>query len=62
LTVDSTGYRFRVTTHKDGKSYTSTAEPAKYGRTGRLSFLMDQSGIKSKDTGGKPLKPSAAKN
>ncbi|MGI8567341.1 MAG: hypothetical protein ACR2LZ_12760, partial [Pyrinomonadaceae bacterium] len=41
LTVDSTGYRFRVTTHKDGKSYTSTAEPAKYGRTGRLSFLMD---------------------
>ena len=62
LTVDSTGYRFRVTTHKDGKSYTTFAEPAEYGRTGRLSFLMDQSGIKSKDTGGKPLKPSAAKN
>ena len=62
LTVDSTGYRFRVTTHKDGKSYTTFAEPAEYGRTGRLSFFMDQSGIKSKDTGGKPLKPSAAKN
>jgi hypothetical protein len=62
LTADSTGYRFRVTPGKDGKSYTVTAEPAKYNRTGRLSFFMDQSGIKSKDAGGKPLKPSAAKN
>lgn len=56
LTVDSTGYRFRVTAGKEGKNYTASAEPAKYNRTGRLSFFMDQSGIKSKDTGGKPLK------
>jgi len=51
------GYTFRITIAKDGKSYVSTAEPARYGHTGKLSFWMDQTGnIKKEDNGGKPLK------
>ncbi|HEX8097067.1 MAG TPA: hypothetical protein VF507_03485 [Pyrinomonadaceae bacterium] len=53
--TDSTGYRFHVTVSADGKSYTAGAEPAVYGRTGRLSFSLDQSGIRSGDAAGKPL-------
>lgn len=49
------GYNFRITVGKDGKSYIATAEPAQYGKTGKLSFWMDQIGtIKSADKGGKP--------
>lgn len=51
----STGYRFQITVGGDGKSYWATAEPEKYGRTGRLSFLLEQSRLSSKDNGGKPL-------
>ena len=52
------GYNFRITLGKDGKSYVAGAEPLRYGRTGKLSFWMDHTGvIKSADTGGKPLKP-----
>jgi len=51
------GYTFRIRIAKDGKSYVSTAEPARYGHTGKLSFWMDQTGnIKKEDNGGKPLK------
>ena len=54
--TDSTGYRFHITLGKDAKSYVVAAEPAVYGRTGRLSFSLDHTGkIKSADTGGKPL-------
>lgn len=53
--TESTGYRFNIKLTKAGKGYIVTAEPARYGRTGRLSFYMDQSGIKSADVGGKPL-------
>lgn len=56
-TPESTGYLFHITLGKDSRSFTAGAEPARYNRTGRLSFFMDQTGIKSKDTGGKPLKP-----
>ena len=58
LNPEWVGYRFRINIGKDGKSYTAGAEPTRYGRTGRLSFLMDASSIRSKDTGGKPLKAS----
>ncbi len=52
------GYNFRITVGKDGKTYIATAEPVSHGKTGKLSFWMDQTGlIKSGDTGGKPLKP-----
>ncbi len=56
-TTDSTGYRFRIVLTKDAKAFTVFAEPAQYGRTGKLSFFMDQSGIRSGDLGGKPLSP-----
>ncbi len=53
--IDSTGYRFHINVSPDAKSWNAAAEPAQYGRTGRLSFFMDQSGIRSGDRGGKPL-------
>ena len=61
LTGQMLGYRFQLTLSPDRQSYQVTAEPLTYNRTGRLSFLMDAGGIKSKDVGGKPLKASAAK-
>lgn len=56
LSTDSTGYRFRVMTSDGGKTYSAWAEPARYGRTGRLSFYADQSSLRKEDKGGKPLK------
>jgi hypothetical protein len=53
--TESTGYRFQVVRATDGKSWYATAEPAQYGRTGRLSFYLDASGVRSGDAGGKPL-------
>lgn len=53
--TESTGYRFHITLGKDAKSFRVGAEPAQYGRTGRLSFFMDQAGVRSGDVGGKPL-------
>jgi hypothetical protein len=55
------GYTFQITLGKDGKSYSVRAEPTRYGRTGLLSYYMDQSGIQQKDTGGKPLNPQGKK-
>jgi hypothetical protein len=61
LGSETTGYRFTVNVSADKKSYTAAAEPARYGRTGRLSFYMDRSGIQKKDAGGKPLSPGKSK-
>ena len=48
------GYVVRLAVN--GKTYVATAEPAHYGRTGKLSYWMDQTGaIKSADNGGKPI-------
>ena len=55
--TESTGYRFHVNALAGGKSWNAAAEPARYGRTGRLSFFMDAAGVRSSDTGGKPLAP-----
>jgi hypothetical protein len=55
------GYSFQITVGKDGKSYKVSAEPARYGRTGLLSYYMDQTGMQKKDTGGKPYSPSVKK-
>jgi len=52
---ETTGYRFQVVRSADAKSWYATAEPAQYGRTGRLSFYLDASGVRSGDAGGKPL-------
>ena len=53
--TQSTGYRFRIGLSSDRKSWTAAAEPARYGKTGKLSFFMDRTGVKSGDVGGKPL-------
>jgi hypothetical protein len=50
----TSGYNFHLTVN--GKTFIATAEPARYGRTGKLSFWMDQTGaIKSADNAGKPV-------
>lgn len=50
----TSGYTLKLTIN--GKAYVATAEPIHYGRTGKLSFWMDQTGaIKSADNGGKPV-------
>jgi hypothetical protein len=51
----STGYRFHLALGKDAKTYSAGAEPAEYGRTGRLSYFMDQAGLRNGDVKGKPL-------
>ena len=53
--TQSTGYRFRVRLSSDRKLWTAAAEPAQYGKTGKLSYFMDRTGVKSGDVGGKPL-------
>jgi hypothetical protein len=53
--TETTGYQFRINVSSDKKSWSATAEPAQYGRTGKLSYYMDGTGIRSGDTGGKPL-------
>lgn len=53
--TETTGYRFRINVSADKKSFTAAAEPAQYGRTGKLSFFMDATGVRSGDVGGRPL-------
>lgn len=55
--VESTGYRFHIKSVDAGKSWNAAAEPAQYGRTGKLSFYMDAAGVRSGDKSGKPLTP-----
>lgn len=57
----STGYNFNLSLAFDKKSYSASAEPAVYGKTGKLSFMFNVGGkqkavIKSKDNKGKPVK------
>lgn len=52
----STGYNYEIKLSSDKKSYFAGATPAEYGKSGKLSFLLDKLDIKSKDNGGKPLK------
>lgn len=62
LSEASTGYRFSVQPSSDKKKYWATAEPAAYGKSGKLSFLMEFSDkdnrtkLKSEDNKGAPLK------
>ena len=56
-----TGYRYRLTLSPDRKKYAVNAEPVQYGRSGKLSFLLESMGskdgkpsLKSDDNGGKP--------
>ncbi|MGI8555102.1 MAG: hypothetical protein ACR2LT_01945 [Pyrinomonadaceae bacterium] len=58
----STGYHYSLTVAPDKKKYTANAEPAVYGKTGKLSFFIEvdekgkNSGIKNKDNKGIPFK------
>lgn len=61
-TADSTGYRYSVAPSADKMKYIAAAEPAVYGRTGKLSFLLEAEGadrkprLKGRDNKGAPLK------
>jgi hypothetical protein len=59
--TQSTGYRFRIVLTPDRKAWSAAAEPAQYGRTGKLSFLLVGGEVKNADLGGKPLAPTPAK-
>lgn len=57
----STGYNYSVKLSDDKKSWSATALPANYGKSGKLSFAVDLDDKKrprltSKDNGGQPLK------
>ena len=54
---ETTGYRYTLNLARDRRRYHVTAEPLRYGRTGRLSFHMEQNTIRSRDTGGRPYRP-----
>ncbi|MDQ3800957.1 MAG: hypothetical protein M3384_16160 [Acidobacteriota bacterium] len=60
--AESTGYRYTISVSPDKKKYFATAEPAVYGRSGKLSFLVEVEGankearFKSQDKKGQPLK------
>jgi hypothetical protein len=59
-TTESTGYRFAITVSADKKRYVATAEPEKYGKTGKLSYFFDSgeknSKLKSSDNKGMPIR------
>jgi hypothetical protein len=61
-TSESTGYRYTISPSPDKKKYFATAEPAVYGKTGKLSFLIEVEGtskdarFKSQDKKGEPLR------
>ena len=60
-TSKSTGYDFTITLLPGNRQYFANATPAEYGKTGKLSFLLQLDGkgvshVTSKDNGGKPLR------
>ena len=59
--AESLGYTFRVTLGDGNRSYKVNAEPVRYGRTGKLSFVWQDGVLQRKDTGGKPYNPPRKK-
>ncbi|MDQ3321764.1 MAG: hypothetical protein M3525_04915 [Acidobacteriota bacterium] len=60
LSPDSTGYNYKISLSADRKRYGASAEPAVYGKTGKLSFGFEvennrTSNLKSVDTKGQPF-------
>jgi hypothetical protein len=51
---ESSGYRFAVTVSADQKSFSATATPVSYGKTGKMSFYADIDGIRGEDLKGQP--------
>ncbi len=61
LSPESTGYKYAVTLTDNKTKYFSTATPAVYGKSGKLSFLVvlnEKSSplLTSEDIKGKPMK------
>ena len=59
--ADSSGYKFNVVLAFDSKNYAATAEPVTYGKTGKLSFLVETENGKNpqlfrKDNSGKSFR------
>ena len=48
------GYRYAMTLSADQSSFTATAVPVVYAKTGRLSFYADINGIRAQDLKGQP--------
>jgi hypothetical protein len=48
------GYRYTMTLSADQSSFTATAVPVVYAKTGRLSFYADLNGIRAQDLKGQP--------
>lgn len=46
------GYQWDLKITADGNSFIATAVPVKYGKTGRLSFYADTSGVRAEDNSG----------
>lgn len=55
LSGASTGYNYTISLGPEGRSYTASAVPVEYGKSGKLSFLLDSGSIASRDNGGKAL-------
>jgi hypothetical protein len=51
---DVSGYRVSLTLSADKKSFVVTAEPSRYGKSGRLSFYGDLTGLRAEDLKGRP--------
>jgi len=58
---ESTGYDYSVSISADRKTYSASAVPAVYGKSGRLSFMVDldkdsQAHLTSRDEGARKAK------
>ena len=50
--LEAGGYRFALTLSADQKSFSATATPVAYGKTGKLSFYADINGVRGEDLKG----------
>jgi hypothetical protein len=48
------GYKYTLTLSADKKTFSATAVPVAYGKTGRLSFYAELSGVRAEDLKGRP--------
>ncbi|HJQ26700.1 MAG TPA: hypothetical protein VKA60_22480 [Blastocatellia bacterium] len=53
------GYRYAMTVSADKSSFTVSAVPVVYGKSGRLSFYADINGVRAQDLKGQPASVSA---
>jgi hypothetical protein len=51
---EASGYRFNVIVSADEKSFSATATPVSYGKTGKVSFYADINGVRGDDLKGQP--------